>query len=35
MDEVHSKLQEAILYIERNQAIVKPMTPLPYMVRSI
>jgi hypothetical protein len=35
MDEVYSKLEEAALYIERNPAIVKSITSLPYIAKSI
>ena len=35
MEAVHAKLDEAILYIERNPAIVKSITSFPYIVKSL
>jgi len=35
MDHVHTKLEEAALYIERNPALVRSITSFPYIVRSI
>ena len=34
MAEVHEKLEEAILYVDRNPKLVKSMTSFPYTVRS-
>jgi transposase len=34
MDAVHEKLQQAILYCERNPAIVKSITSFPYIAKS-
>jgi transposase len=34
MDAVNAKLNEAILYIQRNRAIVKSITSFPYIVKS-
>ena len=34
MAEVHEKLEEAILYVDRNPKLVKSMTSFPYIVRS-
>jgi hypothetical protein len=31
---VHGKLEEAILYIERNPKLVRPITSFPYIVKS-
>jgi len=33
IDAVHRKLEEAILYIERNPEIVKSITASPYIAR--
>jgi transposase len=35
IDAVHRKLEEAILYIERNPETVKSITAFPYIVRSL
>ena len=35
MDAVRTKLEEAILYIERNPKIVKSITSFPYIVKSL
>ena len=35
MDDVHAKLKQAILYIERNPKLVKSITSFPYIVRSL
>ena len=35
MDEVYSKLDDAALYIERNPALVRSITSLPYIAKSI
>ena len=35
MDEVYSKLEDAALYIERNPALVRPITSFPYIAKSI
>jgi hypothetical protein len=35
MDEVDAKLDEAVLYIEGNPAIVKSIASFPYIVRSL
>jgi hypothetical protein len=35
MEDVYAKIEEAALYIERNPALVKPITSFPYIVRSI
>ena len=34
MAEVHEKLEEAILYVDRNPKLVKSITSFPYIVRS-
>jgi len=34
IDAVHQKLEEAILYIERNPKVVKSITSFPYIARS-
>ena len=34
MNEVHAKLEEAALYIERNPKLVKSITSFPYIVKS-
>ena len=35
IDAVHRKLEEAILYIERNPKLVKSITSFPYIVKSL
>jgi hypothetical protein len=35
MDEVYSKLEESVLYIQRNPKIVKSITSFPYIVKSL
>ena len=35
IDAVHRKLEEAILYIERNPQLVRSITGFPYIVSSI
>ena len=35
IDAVHRKLEEAILYIERNPMLVKSITSFPYIIRSL
>jgi hypothetical protein len=35
IDEVHAKLDDAALYIERNPALVKSITSFPYIAKSI
>ena len=35
MNDVYAKLEEAILYIERNPKLVKSITSFPYIVRSL
>ena len=35
MDEVNSKLDDAVLYIDRNPAIVKSITSFPYIAKSL
>jgi transposase len=35
MDAVRTKLEEAILYIERNPKTVKSITSFPYIVKSL
>ena len=35
IDAVHHKLEEAMLYIERNPGLVKSITSFPYIVRSL
>ena len=35
MDEVRAKLKQAILYIERNPAIVRSITSFPYIIKSL
>jgi putative transposase len=35
IEAVHRKLEEAIIYIERNPELVKSITGFPYIVRSI
>jgi transposase len=34
IDAVHQKLEEAILYIERNPKVVKSITSFPYIAKS-
>jgi transposase len=34
MDEAYAKLEDAALYIERNPALVKSITSLPYITKS-
>ena len=34
MAEVHEKLEEAILYVDRNPKLVKSITSFPYIARS-
>ena len=34
IEAVHRKLEEAILYIERNPELVRSITGFPYIVRS-
>jgi transposase len=34
MDDVYAKLEEAVLYIERNRDLVKSMTSFPYIAKS-
>jgi transposase len=35
MAEVHAKLEQAILYVERNAKLVKSITSFPYIVNSL
>ena len=35
MDELDAKIDEAVLYIENNPALVKSITSFPYIVRSL
>ena len=35
MNAVRAKLQQAVLYIERNPKIVKSITSFPYIAKSI
>jgi hypothetical protein len=35
MDVVQAKLNEAILYIERNPKLVRSITSFPYIVKSL
>ena len=35
MDAVQAKLRQAILYIERNRALVRSITSFPYIVNSL
>jgi transposase len=35
MDHVHQKLNDAILYIERNPDLVKSITSFPYIAKSL
>jgi hypothetical protein len=35
MDAVRAKLQQAILYIERNPNLVRSITSFPYIVNSL
>jgi hypothetical protein len=35
MDAVCAKLKQAILYIERNPAPVRSITPFPYIIKSL
>ena len=35
MDAVQAKLSQAILYIERNRALVHSITSFPYIVNSL
>ena len=35
MDAVQAKLRQAILYIERNRALVRSITSFPYIVSSL
>ena len=35
MDAVRVKLKQAILYIERNPALVRSITSFPYIIKSL
>jgi hypothetical protein len=35
MHEVRAKLQQAVLYIERNPNVVRSITSFPYIVNSL
>ena len=35
IDDVHAKLKQAILYVERNPKLVKSITSFPYIVKSL
>jgi hypothetical protein len=35
MDAVCAKLEQAILYIERNPALVRSITSFPYIIKSL
>ena len=35
MDAVHAKLDEAILYVERNPELIRSITSFPYIVNSL
>jgi hypothetical protein len=35
MHEVHAKLRQAVLYIERNPNLVRSITSFPYIVSSL
>ena len=35
MDEVHAKLRQAVLYMERNPHLVRSITSFPYIVNSL
>jgi hypothetical protein len=35
MDEVNAKLDEAVLYLDRNPRIVKSISSFPYIINSL